>query len=244
MGGVAVALGAQGLVELLDGQPAAAADALLKAHDIQLSNGIVEPGWWRLEGELIEALLGCGRVAEASDVAKAFVRQAESTQNIWSALVAGRAAGLVALAVGRLDDALTALENASARPGASDLRLDWARTRLALGTVLRHANRRRAAREILTEAVASLTEMGALVWAQRARAQLAAVGGRASASGALTAMERTVGRLAAAGSSNREIANALYLSVRTVETHLSAAYRKLNVRSRTEMAGRLLPNED
>jgi DNA-binding CsgD family transcriptional regulator/tetratricopeptide (TPR) repeat protein len=243
-GGVAVASGAQGVLELLDGQPAAAADALWKAHDIQLSNGIIEPGWWRLEGELIEALLGCGRFAEASDVAKAFIRQAESTDNTWSALVAGRAAGLVALAAGRLDDAVTVLETALARPGARALRLDWARTRLALGTVLRHANRRRAARDVLADVVASLTGMGALVWARRAQTELAAVSGRAPAGGTLTAMERTVSRLAAAGNSNGEIANALYLSVRTVETHLSSAYRKLNVRSRTEMAGRLLQDED
>jgi DNA-binding CsgD family transcriptional regulator len=238
-GGLAVALGAVGVLQLLDGDPAAAADSLTQAHEIRLSSGIAEQAWWRLDGELVEALLACGRFAEASDAAKAFSRQAENTGNRWSLLVSGRGAGLVALAAGRLDEAVATLEAAIAPPSAADAGLELARTRLALGVVLRHANQRRAARQLLDEVTRELTGMGALAWAARARAELDAIGGRSASSGGLTTMERRVSELAASGSTNAEIASALFLSVRTVETHLSAAYRKLNVRSRTELAARL-----
>src|SRR5262249_32151888 len=156
---------------------------------------------------------------------------AESTGNRWSLLVAGRCAGLVALAAGSAEEAVSILEAALAVSAASELRLEWLRTRLALGTALRHANQRRTARGVLDDVVAQFEEMGAVIWSARARDELAAIGGRvASAGPALTTMERRVADLAAAGQTNSEIASALYLSVRTVETHLSAAYRKLNVR--------------
>jgi DNA-binding CsgD family transcriptional regulator len=79
--------------------------------------------------------------------------------------------------------------------------------------------------------------LGAPVWAERARAEAARIGGRRPPSGdGLTQAEERVARLAAGGMTNREIADALYMSVRTVEGHLSHIYRKLGVRSRTELA--------
>jgi DNA-binding CsgD family transcriptional regulator len=78
--------------------------------------------------------------------------------------------------------------------------------------------------------------LGAPLWAERARAELARIGGRRSVAGKITEAEARVAKLAAAGRTNREIANALFMSVRTVEGHLLHAYAKLGVRSRTELA--------
>jgi DNA-binding CsgD family transcriptional regulator len=88
---------------------------------------------------------------------------------------------------------------------------------------------------VLTEAVDILDRAPSPPWAARAAAELAAVSGRTVADG-LTGTERRVADLAAAGRTNREIAAGLRMSVRTVESHLAATYRKLGVRSRTELA--------
>jgi DNA-binding NarL/FixJ family response regulator len=98
------------------------------------------------------------------------------------------------------------------------------------------AGRRRLARADLEQAESVFTELGAKVWARRATAELGRVGGRSPSRWELTSSERSVAGLAAAGRSNREIADVLVISVRTVESHLAATYRKLGVRSRVQLA--------
>jgi DNA-binding CsgD family transcriptional regulator len=90
--------------------------------------------------------------------------------------------------------------------------------------------------------VAAFDELGSPGWAQRARSELARVGGRSPAApGALTPTEHDVVKLAAAGLTNKEIARRLSIAVHTVEVHLSRAYLKLGVRSRSQLAARLTP---
>jgi DNA-binding NarL/FixJ family response regulator len=95
----------------------------------------------------------------------------------------------------------------------------------------------------LEAALGIFERLGAAPWVERARAELATIGGRPAATGRLTPTEERVARLAAAGQTNREIGETLFLSVRTVETHLSHTYHKLGVRSRTELALALEPAE-
>jgi DNA-binding NarL/FixJ family response regulator len=83
-----------------------------------------------------------------------------------------------------------------------------------------------------------LERLGATIWAERAREELSRISGRAPASGELTPSEHRVAELVAQGRTNREVAAALFLAERTVETHLSHVYRKLGIRSRTELARR------
>jgi DNA-binding NarL/FixJ family response regulator len=97
----------------------------------------------------------------------------------------------------------------------------------------------RAACESLQEAFAVFEELGARLWAERARAELGRIGGRAPNAGELTPTERRVAALVAAGRSNKEIASELFVTVRTVETHLTKVYAKLGVHSRTELVSRL-----
>jgi DNA-binding CsgD family transcriptional regulator len=113
-----------------------------------------------------------------------------------------------------------------------------ARALFALGAARRRARKKRAAREALEAAEGGFEQMGAAGWAERVRAELGRIGGRTRAEG-LTAAERRVADLVAGGRTNAEVAASLFLSERTVASHLTRVYAKLGVRSRTELARRL-----
>jgi DNA-binding CsgD family transcriptional regulator len=121
-----------------------------------------------------------------------------------------------------------------------DLPLDEARTRLAFGERLRRRGFRSRARPYLVQALETFEQTGCTLWARRAREELTAAGQTrspgTSAIGELTPQELQVAITVADGATNREVASTLFLSVKTVEMHLSRVYRKLGVRSRTELA--------
>ena len=103
----------------------------------------------------------------------------------------------------------------------------------------RRAKHKRAARESLGAAEAIFEGMGARAWAERARAELARVGGRAPSGGELTPTELRVAELVAEGLQTKQVAAALFVSPKTVEGHLTSIYAKLGVHSRAELARRL-----
>jgi DNA-binding CsgD family transcriptional regulator len=105
--------------------------------------------------------------------------------------------------------------------------------------VRRRAKQKRAAREALEEAVVIFGVLGARVWFARARDELARVSGRRTSATELTETEERVAALAAKGLSNKEIAAALFVTVHTVEAHLVHVFRKLGIRSRSELTHRL-----
>jgi DNA-binding CsgD family transcriptional regulator len=124
---------------------------------------------------------------------------------------------------------------------ASPARLEHARALTDLGAALRRANRRAEARTALEEALDLATRCGGRVLATRVRTELRAAGGRSAGPeiggiNALTASERRVAELAAEGHSNPEIAQTLYVTRKTVETHLGHVYRKLGVTGRGKLA--------
>jgi DNA-binding CsgD family transcriptional regulator len=124
-----------------------------------------------------------------------------------------------------------------------------ARTRLAYGELLRRRRRRAEARELLTAAAAAFERVGSLIWRDRAMAELRLAGERTPAQRrapgpgpeALTRQEGEVVELLRAGLSNREIAERLFLSIKTVEGHLTTIYGKLGVASRAQLLAALLP---
>jgi DNA-binding NarL/FixJ family response regulator len=127
----------------------------------------------------------------------------------------------------------------------SPARLDHARALTDLGAALRRANRRVDARAVLLQGLAMSERCSATVLAERARLELRAAGGRATdenSPGQLTTTERRVAELAVAGHSNPEIAQALFVTRKTVETHLGHVYRKLEITSRHELAAALSGN--
>lgn len=123
-------------------------------------------------------------------------------------------------------------------------RLDAARARVDLGIALRHVRRAKQARRPLADALDAARRLGSVRLAETARSELRAAGGRPrrlalTGAESLTPGQRRVSDLAAGGMSNREIAEALFVTVRTVETHLTAAYGKLGISSREELPAAL-----
>ena len=148
-------------------------------------------------------------------------------------LVEGGTAG-----IGLLTEAVEVLAGSQAR-------LEHARALVDLGAALRRANQRTEARERLREGVDLARTVGALALAERANEEIAATGARPrkvlqTGVDALTASERRVAQLAADGMSNKEIAQTLFVTIRTVEEHLSHAYRKLEISSRAQLDKALL----
>ena len=142
------------------------------------------------------------------------------------------------------DNGLELLREAEAVLRSSQAALEHARALVELGAALRRAGERREARDHLREGWDRARNRGATALADRAKEELAAAGGRPRRDAlrgrdALTASELRIVLMAAAGSTNPEIAQSLFITRRTVETHLSAAYRKLDITSRAELPAAL-----
>jgi len=113
------------------------------------------------------------------------------------------------------------------------------RTYLVLGTIQRRSRKKRPARESLQRALGIFDELGARLWSERARAELARIGGRAPSGIGLTATEKRVAELIAAGGTYQEVGDALFISPKTVQWNLSKIYRKLGIRSRAQLVAAL-----
>ena len=140
-------------------------------------------------------------------------------------------------AEGEVAAALAALDELDV-DAASKLPFDLGWTLLVQGRLQRRVKQRRAAADALGEALAIFERLGAPTWAEQARAELGRVGLR-RAPDELTATERRVAELAAAGLTNREVASAAFMSPKTVEANLARVYRKLGIRSRAELGARM-----
>jgi DNA-binding CsgD family transcriptional regulator len=177
------------------------------------------------------------RAAKLADEEIALARACGAGRALGMALRARALAGPAKLRLGRLDEAEAVLERAGAP-------LERARTLCDLGAAHRAAGARTAAREALRDAHELAVGCAATALIERAREELAAAGARprtVSGPGAsdLTPSERRVAGMAAEGATNREIAQALFLSEKTVENHLTRAYAKLGVRRRRDLPAAL-----
>jgi DNA-binding CsgD family transcriptional regulator/tetratricopeptide (TPR) repeat protein len=193
---------------------------------------------WRSQAAL--ALLQLGRKDDARPLASEELELAR----IWGAPralgAALRVAGLVAggrQALALLEEAVDVLEGSPAK-------LEHAKACTELGAALRRANRRSEARQHLRQALELATICGAAPLVQRAETELLATGARPrriSLRGieSLTPSERRVAEMAAEGLMNREIAQALFVTPKTVEVHLSSVYRKLAIHSRSQLPAAL-----
>ena len=189
---------------------------------------------WRSAAAL--SLVELGRDDEARELAGEELRRAEWFGAPRAIGIAMRAQALVGPPAERskwLTDALGVLEKSPAR-------LEHARVLVDLGATHRAAGERTAAREPLLEGLALAARCGALTLERRARAELAAIGVRPrttehSGQDSLTASELRVAELAAGGDTNRVIAQTLFVTEKTVETHLGRAFRKLDISSRRQL---------
>jgi DNA-binding CsgD family transcriptional regulator len=230
---------ALGLLELSLGDPAAAWAAVRALTEALERQGIGEPGPHRFLPAALEALIALGHVGRAERLLDSFESRAQALDRVWALATAGRCRGLLLAARGDLGGAEEALQRALAsHERADDMPFERARTLLVQGQIRRRRRQKRAARESLEQALALFEELDTPLWAERAREELVRLAPRREP-GTLTPAERRVVALAAAGHSNKQIAAELFVSVHTVELHLSHAYTKLGVHSRTELANRI-----
>lgn len=187
--------------------------------------------------DLVEALVACGRIAEAVSVADRLDIAAERIATEQAGADAAAVVGTVAAATGAdVDDAVGLLTTAAKRYESNGDHYEQARTQLTAGRALRRAGQRAAARRRFDTAIELFDDLGAVPWSEIAGDERARLGGRPRRTTELTATERKVAERAAAGASNAEIAAAMSITVRTVESNLTRCYRKLGIRRRGELA--------
>jgi DNA-binding CsgD family transcriptional regulator len=225
-----------GFLELSSDRPSEAHRYLAKAVELKEAMGVREPAYFRIVPDEVEALVALGRLDEAEALLAPFEVSGRTLDRAWAMATGARCRALLFAARGDLPGASAAADEALLQHDRLPLPLELGRTLLVRGAVERRAKRKREARDTLTKALEVFDGLGASLWADKARAELARIGGRAPSSLALTPTEEKVAVLVAAGSTNREVADALFVSVHTVEANLKRIYRKLGVRSRTELA--------
>jgi DNA-binding CsgD family transcriptional regulator len=236
------ALAALGLLEVSLGRAAETATVLGPLVAFVRREGIREPGTARVVPDYVEALVGLGELDTAAEVLDWYADNAEQLGRPSPLAAAARCRGLIHAERGDLETALAELERAVELSGQVPNPLEHGRALLAHGAVHRRARHKRAARESLEAALAVFEKVGAQIWAERARAELSRVGGRAPSAGELTPTEVRVAELVAEGLQTKQVAAALFVSPKTVEGHLTSIYAKLGVHSRAELARRLTPS--
>lgn len=214
-----------------------AAARLWRTEDLAVGYGLGAVRAVAYRRDLVEALLAADRPDDAHTALDRLVTDAERAAFDSARADATAAAGVVAAADGEVERARDQLAVAAKLHDHCHLPYEHARTLLAAGTVARRGGRRADARAMLDDAAAIFTGVGAAPWLRRTRDELARLGRtRSVASNDLTPTELQVARLVAAGNSNAKVASTLFVSVRTVESNLTRVFRKLGVRSRTQLA--------
>jgi len=229
-------LGALGLLELSLGQPELAIRHLGRAGGIATDMGLADPAVVPFLADEPEALVGAGELELARPRIDWLQERGEALGRGSAIGAAARGRGLLLAETGDLSGALESFARSVEAFENLPLPFETARSWLALGGCRRRDRQKRPAREALEHAREGFEALGATIWAARTRAELARISGRRASFHQLTESEARVVRLAASGRTNREIARSLSMSVRTVEGHLSHAYAKLGLRSRTELA--------
>ena len=218
------------------GQATEGAEILLRTGQWLEDRGFINPAYIPWRARVAPALAAIGRREEATTIIEPALRRARAFGAPWALGMALRAAGTVEQGdhgIELLNESVGVLERSSCR-------LEHAHAELELGASLRRANRRVQAREHLRTALEMAHSCHADPLRARAEQELAATGARPrhmvlSGLQSLTASERRVAELAATGASNPDIAQQLFVTRKTVETHLGHVYQKLGIHSRRQL---------
>ena len=224
-------------VRLADGDGTRALDDFLEIGAFLEGVGVRNPAVAHWRSGAARALFSLGDVGGA----RAYAREELALARTWGA---PHSLGRSLIAAGIVEGGAAGsslFEEAVAVLASSQCRLEHAKALVELGAARRRANRRADAREPLRRGLELASECGAVPLVERAETELRATGARPrrvalSGLDSLTPSEKRVAELAADGSTNREIAQALFVTQKTVEVHLSSAYRKLGIDSRTQLA--------
>jgi len=226
-----------GLLDLGLGRSEAAIAELATARAIATTDGLGEPAAVQWCPDLIEAYVHTGQTDEGGALLEDFEQQAVRTKGLWASATACRCRGILA-GDRRFEGEFQRALELHQRLGTP---FELARTQLCLGERRRRAGHRTDARAALSSAADVFDALGAAPWVQRARQEHDATGGAPRrrnelAEERLTAQELRVALVVANGATTREAASQLFLSPKTIEFHLGNIYRKLAIRSRTELA--------
>lgn len=228
-----------------EGRPAEAAELALEIGRRCDAAGCTNPTAMHWRAVAAEALLAHGRADEAAAIAAA---EAQLLRPWGAPGPLARSLRLLGLATGG-SEGIELLREAVAVSGGSPWLLEHATSQVELGAALRRANRRSEAREQLQIGLELAQRCGALGLTERAMTELRATGARprrAMVTGrdALTPSELRVAELVSAGMTNREVAQRLFVTQKTVETHMARVFRKLGIESRAQIAGALRTTTD
>ena len=233
------ARGVLGFVALSQGDARTADEWLAPLSAAITERGPADPGSVRFLPDAVEAMIALDRLDEAEALLAPYETRARALGRSSAIGAAARCRGLALAARRDLEAAVASFETAHTAHTTLGNPFELGRTHLAKGMVLRRAKQWAAARRSLNEALRAFEHLGARLWADRARTELARVGGRSPYLSTLSQTEAQVADLVATGLTNREVAARLFLSVSTVESNLRRAYRKLGVRSRAELSHKL-----
>ncbi|MFI5800848.1 AAA family ATPase [Streptomyces sp. NPDC051677] len=214
--------------------------ALSPVAQLTTRESIDEPGFWPWPDVYANALVMTGRVEEADAFLAPHEERAAHRASRSTLARLGLARGRVTAARGDIDTARKEFEQALVHLESLPLGYDRARVHFAYGQTLRRAGKRREADTVLKNARDAYATLGARTYVERCDRELQAGGvhaGRSTADMAqLTPQERAVARLVASGATNQQAALELFISVKTVQYHLTHVYTKLGIRSRSELA--------
>lgn len=240
--GRARGLGLRGWVELARGRPVEAIAHLDAALGLITPDGLAHPGALPVLPDLVVAAAWAGRLEVAQQALARLGSQVGSLRQPRPLAQHDWARGVVLAANGEAGQALRVLARASDELERMGLVADAARCRLDEGRAARRAGQRTQSAESLALARAAFTAMGAPQWVARVdqadRRVVPVAGGHT-----LTAAQQRVVGLVAGGFTNREVAARAFMGVSTVEAHLTRIYRRLGIRSRTELV-RMVANGD
>ncbi len=231
---------ARGRLRIAQGQAREGVSDLLWCGERLEALGVRWPSEWKARA--VPALVSLGEREQAAALVRELLpvaRRVGAPGGLGMALCAAAHVAGDEESLALLEEAVSILEPSAAR-------LELAHALVALGAALARAGRRREGRDAERRAIELADQCGAIVLAEAARAEFQAGPGRRArmeltGTNALTATERRVCRQAAEGHTNREIAQALFVTEKTIERHLSSAYQKLGIRSRFQLAGAIGP---
>lgn len=207
-----------------------------RATDLMRPRWNKEFGDCRFVPDEIESVIALGDLERADDLVAWMEEVGQQTGRPWTLATGARCRALLNAARGDLEAAVRPMAQALDAHERLPIPFELGRTLLAKGTIERRRKQRTAARSSLARALSIFEELGAQFWAGKAEAEMARLGVRTQAQHDLTPVEARIAHLVANGHTNREIANLLFVSPKTVEANLSRVYRKLDMRSRTELA--------
>jgi DNA-binding CsgD family transcriptional regulator len=203
------------------------------------ARGLVEPIRAFFLPDAIEAMVALGELPRAERLTEMLAECGRGTDRPWALATSFRSKALLLAARGEFPAALVEVVHALREHERLPMPLELGRTLFVKGQIERRSKQKAAARDAFDRALAIFSEVGARLWSEKARAELARTSPRHGAPTELTPSERRVAELVASGLRNREVAARLFMSPKTVEANLARTYRKLGIRSRAELGARL-----